>query len=128
MPWQPPHGDAHDARLDPARNRAGLLLQDGGVEFARVYLEAETYFTQVKGHLWWRTWPAPYEVVHGYMLMSDGQFTDWVSAREELEDDIADWLSGCLQYVGVRYHAIWLSTEESRRVRDEIFGDDPLSD
>lgn len=128
MPWKPPPGDAGDARLDPFRDRAGLVLEDGGVEFARLYLEAETYFEQVKGHLWWRTWSEPYEVLHGYMLLADGQFTDWVADRAELEKDIADWLSGSFQYVGVKYHVVWLSMEESRRVRDEILGDDPPSD
>lgn len=128
MHWKPPPGEACDARLDPFRDRAGLVLEDGGVEYARVYLEAETYFEQVKGHLWWRTWSAPCEVIHGYMLLADGQFTDWVSRRAELEQDIDDWLSGCFQYVGVKYHVVWLSTEESRRVRDEIFEDDPSPD
>ncbi|WP_146040875.1 hypothetical protein [Ornithinimicrobium sufpigmenti] len=98
------------------------------MEFARLYLEAETYFEQVRGHLWWRAWSAPYEVIHGYMLLVGGQFTDWVSDRAELEKDSADWLSGCFEYVGVKYHVVWLSTEESRRVRDEIFGDGPLPD
>lgn len=36
-----------------------------------------------------------------------------------------DWLSGCFQYVGVEYHVVWLSREESRRVRDETFDPSP---
>lgn len=44
MPWKPPPAEACDARLDPFRDRAGLVLEDGGVEYARVYLEAETFF------------------------------------------------------------------------------------
>ena len=125
MPWKPPPGEANDVRLDPFRNRAGLVLAVGGDEFARIYLEAETYFELVGGHLWWRVWSKPYELIHGYMLMAGGQFTDWVSEGVELEQDTADWLGGAFQYLGIRYHVVWLSPEDSRRVREQILGDVP---
>jgi hypothetical protein len=43
------------------------------------------------GHLWWRQWSEPYELPHGYMVFTNGEFTDWVVYLNMLDEDLVDW-------------------------------------
>jgi hypothetical protein len=90
---------ARDVRLDPYRERAGILTSAGDRD-ATLFLRMETWWTQTSGHLWWRQWSEPYEVPHGYMMLVDGGFDDWLVGRDLLDDELSDWSQNKLRYVG----------------------------
>ncbi|SOC58219.1 hypothetical protein [Ornithinimicrobium cerasi] len=131
MPWTPPPPDVppHDARLDPFRDRAGVLLTTDAVEVGRVFVAAETWWTREAGHLWWSRWSAPTEIVHGHLVLADGAgpatVTDWLSTGEELTEDLREWASGSFSYAGTAYRVVWLDEEESARVREVILEGTP---
>lgn len=108
-------------RLDPYRERAGVLTDAAGREVGRLYLQVMREWTQVGGALWWRRWSPPHEAVHGFVLI-DGQFSDWVMQADELEDAIRDWDSGRDRYTGTTYGVRWLDDDASAVVRAEDFG------
>ncbi|MCA1781793.1 MAG: hypothetical protein ABR500_05385 [Dermatophilaceae bacterium] len=125
MPWAPgddADSETRNARLDPFRERAGVLLGGGEDSGADVFLRAETHWSRVSGHLWWSRWSGPHEAVHGYVRDVDGRFTDWLSSGGELEIDLDYWLSGSFRYAGRTYRVQWQDDAESFRVRDEVFG------
>jgi hypothetical protein len=124
MSWRPPFENkarGRDPRLDPYRERAAILTS-GGDPKARLYIRIETYWTQIGGHLWWRQWSEPYEVAHGYMILADGSFDDWVVRREELDEDLANWPRNKLSYFGEILDVEWLDDTASRQSRDDIHG------
>lgn len=91
-----------------------------------LYVRVETWSASTSGHVWCRRWSEPYEVAHGYMLFTDGEFTDWLTDREELSRDLHDWSRNRLRYVGEVFDVEWLDDEASRHARDDMFGLDPL--
>ena len=86
----------------------------------------QVYWTQAAGHLWWRRWSEPFEVLHGYMAFTDGRFDDWLVGREEFDEDLGDWSRSKLRYGGELLDVEWLDDTASRHVRDEVFGLGPL--
>jgi hypothetical protein len=124
VPWRPPYeieAQARDARLDPYRERAAILTSPGGL-VATLFVRMETYWTQTSGHLWWRQWSGPYEVPHGYMMLADGGFDDWVVGQELLHEDLTDWSQNKLRYDGEVLDIEWLDDRASRHVRDHVLG------
>jgi len=124
MAWRPPYENetqARDARLDPYRERAAILISRGE-QIATLYVRMETYWTQTGGHLWWRKWSKPYEVPHGYMMFADGTATDWLVGPDFLDENLADWSQNKLRYVGELLDAGWLDDARSRYVRDHELG------
>lgn len=121
MPWSPPSDDVlpQDPRLDPYRDRAGVLLVDG-VEVARLYLGTGPFWTRTGGHLWWSRWSAPAEAVEGHVLWADGGRTEWFATGDELARDLAEWEVGTFSQEGTAYRVVWLDDDESARVRAEI--------
>ena len=122
VPFHPPPGRAvADPRLDPYRSRAGNLCK-GGELIGVVYLVVESFWLQVGGQLWWRSWSQPREQIHGYLLFEDGGFDDFVEDAHAVIDELADWRHGYFRYRGDVLEVRWLSHEESDRVRMDTFG------
>lgn len=123
MPWSPRSDDvpARDARLDPYRDRAAVLLADG-VEVARLYVGTGPLWTRRGGHLWWSRWAPPQEAVEGSVLWADGTLTEWFSADDELEQDLAEWEVDTFTREETAYRVVWLDDEESAQVRANILG------
>lgn len=127
MPWRPPADapEARDSRLDPYRDRAAVLRDEEGV-FATIYVRVETYWRRVGGHLWWRRWADPHEVLIGVMdFEHDGMHTDWLTGPEHLDEELEDWGSGRFRYVGETYRLEWLDDEATRQVREYMRIDPP---
>ncbi|MFB9688332.1 hypothetical protein [Amycolatopsis plumensis] len=125
MPWHPPPGDADpDHRFDPYRERAGRLFTDGG-EAGFVFVRLTTAAAQLGGALWWRRWSIPFEMVQEYYSLTDGRFTDIVTNADDLADELLDWSAGRLGVGNEVYRVEWLGDEESKLVRDEVFGLEP---
>jgi hypothetical protein len=122
VPWRPPREDADpDHRFDAYRERAGRLFTDGR-EAGFVFVRLTSGAAQLGGALWWRRWSAPFEVVQEYYSLSDGRFTDTVTDADDLADEVLDWRAGRLSVGDEPYRVEWLGDEESRLVRDEVFG------
>ena len=127
VPWRPPfeHADGlRNARLDPYRERAGVIFDDADVEFAKLFLRVETYSTRLGGILWARRWSAPFEVVHGFMKLADGRFDDWLSWDSHLDVDLHDWANGRFAYIGTEYRVRWLDDVASADIRRSMNLDD----
>ncbi|MEU8817972.1 hypothetical protein [Actinoplanes sp. NPDC048796] len=121
MPFRPPPGDAPpDPRLDPFRERAGVLF-DEGEQVGLLFLRVESFWWQVGGHLWWRRWSGPGETVYGYLEFSHGGFDDFVEDLDAVADELDDWRDGRFEYGGETYTVRWLDEEESRHVRVTTF-------
>jgi hypothetical protein len=93
MSWRPPYENepqARDARLDPCRERAAILTSSRDLD-ATLFLRMESYWPQTSGHLWWRQWSEPYESPHGYMVFTNGGFTDWVVYPNVLDEELLVW-------------------------------------
>jgi hypothetical protein len=86
-----------DPRLDPYRDRTGLLTDEAGTEFATVFVRVETWWTQVGGFLWWRKWASPRDVPQVFYLIG-GHFEDSISRAGTIEQDLADWSRGVFRY------------------------------
>lgn len=123
MPWSPPDGtEERDARLDPFRDRAGVVLDEVGQEVARVFLRAETAWLRTSGHLWWSTWSPPHESMRVWVRDDTGQVTERISAGAELERDLAEWTRDVFTTVDGTYRVTWLDDEASSLERLETFG------
>ncbi len=77
---------------------------------------------QVGGALWWRRWSEPSEQVEEYYDLPGFGFTDRVTEAADLADEVLEWGEGRLSAGEDTYHVEWLDDDESRRVRDEVFG------
>lgn len=127
VPWRPPFDRADglpDARLDPYRERAGVVLDDAEVEIALLFVRVEMYSTRLGGFLWGRRWSSPYEVVHGFMEFTDGRFDDWLSWGEHLVGDLHEWAGDRFTYTGTKYRVRWLDDAASAEVRRRMSMDD----
>ena len=122
MPWSPDDSESPgDPRLDPFRERAGVLLDHQGEKVADLFLRAEQSWSRVSGHLWWSRWTGPQEVVHAHLLR-DGAVTDRLISGDELDRGVDDWTGGDFAHGGTRHRVVWLDDEESERVRQQVFG------
>ena len=123
MPWAPLDEDwVGDPRLDPFRQRAGVLLDDTGEQVGHTALRVLETWTRAGGHLWWSRWEAAQEVVHVHLLLRDGSPEEWVTSGDRLEADLAEWLDDVFGHAGRRYRVVWQEDEESDRVRREVLG------
>lgn len=123
MPWSPPQDEeyAADPRLDRFRERAGVLVDGSGEEVGGIFLTVEPHWVRASGHLWWSRWGAPQEVVHGYLILREGSFIDWISTGETLEQELADWEADVFRHAGRQYAVVWQGEEESARLRRDVF-------
>lgn len=136
MPWSPQDDvEVSDPRLDPYRDRGGVLLDADGAKVGCVFLRAETHWSRTSGHLWWSTWTPATEGVRCHVHRG-GRTTDRLSTGPQLDADLADWAAGTFTVgttVGspadqrasgpsTTYSVRWLDDEESARARDEVFG------
>lgn len=123
MPWAPrDEEEVGDPRLDPFRQRAGILVDDAGEEVGHVFLQVLQTWTRAGGHLWWSRWNPPEEVVHGHTLLRGGSPDRWVISGARLDASIADWRDEAFGHAGRRYRVVWQGDEESDRVRRGVFG------
>lgn len=121
MPWSPDDVDsAGDPRLDPFRDRAGVLLDGQGAKVADLFLRVEQSWSRISGHLWWSRWTRAQEVVHAHLLR-DGAVTDWLIGGDELDEAVEDWTGGDFTHEGIRHRVVWQDEEESERVRRQVF-------
>jgi hypothetical protein len=82
-----------DARLDPYRDRGGILRDDDG-QTGTVYVRIETSWRIAAGRLWWRRWSTPEEEPWIWMLLPDGEFADFVLPSDQVEYLVEDWAKG----------------------------------
>ncbi len=123
MPWSPPEGDEErDRRLEPFRDRAGVVLDEVGQEVARVFLRAETSWLRTSGHLWWSTWAPPHEAVHVWVHDSSGRVSQRIAAGADLDRELAEWTRDVFTTADGTYRVTWLDDEASSREREETFG------
>jgi hypothetical protein len=129
VPWRPPINQpvVRDARLDPYRERGGLLFR-GTDQVTTVYIRVEAVWTQVGGHLWWRRWSGPTEVIHEFHVTESGAFDDYVFGSEAMDDELANWNLGRFLYGDELLQVSWLDDDASQQVRVETLGLDPLDE
>jgi hypothetical protein len=54
-------------------------------------------------------------------MLDDGDvLDDWVDHAEDVASEVAKWSAGRFTWRGVEYSVSWATTDESRRVRDEV--------
>ena len=123
MPRRPPSEDHsfRDPRIDAYRGRGAVLTRDGSL-VATMYLRGEVWWQRTGGHLWWRRWSSPDEAVHGFMVLADGSFTDWVNPVDDLTDELEDWAAGMFTWLGEQLQVTWQDDQESAKTRDQVFG------
>jgi hypothetical protein len=122
VPWRPAADGPirRDPRLDPFRERAGLLYRDDEL-VATLYLRVEVCWWHTGGHLWWRTWSEAKEQVHGFVLTPAGAFDDFVDFAGEVYDELPDWVNNRFDYRGETLAVQWLDDVASRTIRTEVF-------
>lgn len=122
MPRRPTFDESVDARLHPFRERAGRLT-DHDDRQGWVYVRPWVIADRLGGTLWWQRWGPQYEVSAGYVLMDgDTVADDWVDRRADVAAEVRHWESGSFVWLGRKFKVSWVNDEESRRVRDEVFG------
>ena len=111
-----------DPRLDPYRNRVGILALDGATDG---HVLVETAFGQFKtgGALWWTRWADPVEftvvaVIIDGELVADGE----TAAGDQLDEQLARWDAGAHVVGPATYRVTWLDQAESDRAHHEVFG------
>lgn len=121
MPWRPSFDGSRDPQLDAFRERAGRLTDDEGSRgwvFVRPWVTAR----KVGGYLWWQRWSPQSEVSAGYVVMDDDDMPDdWVDQPEDVARELANWSTDRFRWRGVEYFVSWVTADESRRVRDDVF-------
>jgi hypothetical protein len=116
MPWRPDWSPSPvDHRLDPYRDRGGVVLLDDGV--LRIYVQVDQMCTQVSGHLWWRRWSPPREFVILHMLLDEETPTDTYLDEEDLDNELTYWAGGRFLWLGREYPLAWFRTHESAALR-----------
>jgi hypothetical protein len=93
MSWPPPPASPTDPDLAPYVDRAGVLTRDGA-RIGTIFLRAEECWLHVSGHLWWKTWSPPYNVVHGSMLFNNGDYQDWLLDPAVWQAELQLWRAG----------------------------------
>jgi hypothetical protein len=122
MPRRPPTVGPRDDRLDPYRERAGLLSEiPSGQLVATVFVRVVCYW-DTRGFLWWKHFSNPHEVPHGLLLDTDGRFDDFVDPIEEVAKDINDWSRGLFRLRGRTLSVVWLDDSESQMICENAFG------
>ncbi|WP_313815674.1 hypothetical protein [Citricoccus sp.] len=114
--------------LGSYRRRAGRITDPAGSS-GLIYVDVDVACTQVGGHLWWRRWSEPCEVVMLYMRFPEGLFQEAWMEGEDLNAEIGTWQRG--EFLGhpyrddepTRYQLEWLNDEETARARTEFVGD-----
>lgn len=119
VPWKPDWSHLQpDPRLDPYRHRAALLVRDDA-EVGFLYAEPEPVATQERGHLWWRSFTAPREMLKLWWQV-DGSDNDAWSDGEDLAADLAGWRAGVFQLGGEQYECTWLDEARSDSIRRRL--------
>ena len=123
MPHKPDFNEVTlDPRLDPFRERVGLLTR-AGEEAGQVYVRSEAIAWRESGHLWWTRWKKPVEVAHLFVYLI-GEFNDAVLFQDELHDWVANWQADQFEWLGEMLEVRWLDESTSRRIRAEELGFD----
>ena len=113
-------------RLDPYRHRAAEF-RDAAGNVGTIYVEPELMSTQLRGHLWWRTWERARE--HVILWIDDpglGPTDSWIMA-DDMDQEIDHWERHEFPWLGDMCQLTWLDTEASREMRRELEIDDPGS-
>jgi hypothetical protein len=120
VPWKPPSTLRNDARLNPYRSRGGTINDSSG-RSGVVYVLTVTWWTRVGGHLWWRTYSSPYELVAPWILFPTGEVRDYVLPAQDIASLVADWERGFLGVLNDQALTVeWLDDEGSVRVRSQL--------
>lgn len=92
-PWKPPFGGSlpADPSLDAFRNSVARLMC-GSRTVGYIAFRADHSSRLVRGHLWWREWAMPKEVVEWMQTMVDGSDSDDVTQMSDgiIEDPAYD--------------------------------------
>lgn len=117
MPWRPDRSESSpvDHRLDPYRDRGGVVLLDDDQVFG-IYVQVDALWTQISGHLWWRGWSPPGEFVIVHMLFDEAQGDTWL-ADDALDDELTYWARGRFPWLGHEYRLTWFRAHESAALR-----------
>ena len=125
--WEPDWSQqVDDPRLDPYRHRAAKLLRDG-LEVGSLYAEPSHVATQERGHLWWRSYSQPREMLQLW-LQIDGRDDDYWSDGEDLTADLEGWRAGVFVVGGQEYGCKWLGDEESEAIGRQLGIRDPADE
>lgn len=119
MAWEPDWSlQVADPRLDPYRHRAAKLLR-GGLEVGSLYAEPGYAATQERGHLWWRSYSEPREMLQLWLRI-DGRDDDYCSDGEDLTADLEGWRAGVFFVGGQEYGCKWLDDEVSESIGRQL--------
>jgi hypothetical protein len=113
--------EAPDPRLDPYRDRAGVLSLDG-VPVGHLLVETDYGVFKAGGALWWTRWAPPVECAVVALLV-DGELVDGQTfAGDDLDEQLVAWARGTHVLGSTPYTVTWLDGVESDRVHREVFG------
>lgn len=119
MAWEPDWGHlVADPRVDPYRPREAKLLRDG-LEVSYLYAEPDHVVTQEGGHLWWRSFSQPREMLKLWMHV-DGRDDDSWSDGEVLIADLEGWRAGVFLVGGQQYGCKWLDDAQSKPISRQL--------
>ena len=107
-----------DERLDPYRGRDAHLTNPQGERAGELFVDVEDFTIQVGGHLWWRRWSSPTEMLHGWIGLTDGTTTDFL-IFDGLDEALAEWATGTVDLYGTQYTVRWLDDHGSQLLRDQ---------
>jgi len=124
-PWRPPFGGPlpADPSLDAFRNSVARLMY-GSRTVGYIAFRVDRSSRLVRGHLWWREWAMPKEVVEWMQTMVDGSDSYDVTQMSDgiIEDPAANgWLRAVRSgeaddfreaRAEIRYRVVWLSGAE----------------
>ena len=121
MPFNPDFSQHRpDPRLDRYRGRVGRLSRhDQRVGY--VLVEAEPYAEQQAGHLWWRRWGRPQDLLWVWTVI-DGEPSDSLVPDDATEYELREYDAGHFRYREEVLAVSWTDPIESKRLRTAQFG------
>jgi hypothetical protein len=112
---------AQDRRFDRYRNRVARLFR-GDKQVGLVLVTAVPYAEVESGHLWWRRWSTPYELLWTYTIVDD-TIDDAPIPVPAQDEELDDYATGRYKFRGETLRAEWVSAGESARLRETHFSE-----
>lgn len=127
MTWSPDPTAPRDVRFDRYRNRVAGLSRGADV-LGHVIFLTEVSSMLLGGHLWWRRWSLPLEVMAPRIQLADGRSSEPSMEESDIEEELELWGKDQFALGDQVLGLSWLTSEEALAVVPAVFGLDGCFD